>query len=413
MKKLKQILSVSLVYLLLITIAPINDSIAVATEEEIIPQCLQYEKGNLKSVIQSSEGTIISYIGEDKEKLNLSSVISGDLSLLDTIELSNSNIDVDTTFYLSQNGTNVQGTIDTTTIKSLLSHEYAINNKDIFEKLKDLENLDELELYTDELTKNEPNYNYSSGNYNYSNLEDYLNEDIFNSDVIYDSDFLNNLSDSLKDNSIKDLPETKLEFNCDNTYFNIIISGKNSKVIFYNILKQALCIITPEGYSIYPIDSLSDIIITNNYLYGYDKSNKQYKKYSLENNKVNLINEFDKNIIDITKDNYNNIWVLKNSNGKKYICKLENNALVSKYQVADFMEKIYVYDDERIIASGDEGFTIIKKIEDTILPNNNKNNAKSNNGKLPQTGAPFNTVSLSMISLISIALGSIIIKKYK
>lgn len=406
MKRLKQILSVSLVYLLLITIAPINDTIAVATEEESIPQCLQYEKGNLKSVIQSSDGTMLSYIGEDKEKLILSSVIGGELSLLDTIELNNSNIDVNSTFYLSQNGTNVQGTVDITTIKSLLSHEYAINKEEILEKLKDLENLDEL-------INNEPNYNYPSENYNYSNFEDYLDEDIFNSDVICDSDFLNNFSDLLKDDNIKELPEMKLEFNCDNIYFNIIIDGKNSKVTFYNTISQALYIITPEGYSIYPIDSLSDITITNNYIYGYDKSNKQYKKYSFENNQITLINEFDKNIIDITKDNYGNIWALKNSNGKKYICKLENDELILKYQVADFMEKIYVYDDERIITSGNEGFTIVKKVDNKILPNNNTNSTKSDNRKLPQTGSPFNTRSLSMISLISIALGSIIIKKSK
>ena len=65
MKRFKQILSVSLVYLLLITIAPINGTIAVAAEEENIPQYLQYEKGQLKSVVQSNDGTIISYIGSN------------------------------------------------------------------------------------------------------------------------------------------------------------------------------------------------------------------------------------------------------------------------------------------------------------------------------------------------------------
>lgn len=415
MKRFKQILSVSLVYLLLITIAPINGTIAVAAEEENISQYLQYEKGQLKSIVQSNDGTVIYYIGDDKDKLILSSVSEGELSLLDTIELSNSNLDSDNTFYLTQDGTNIQGTIDATTIKSLLSHQYAINKEEILEELKDLYDLDQLEAFTDELTNNESNYNYPSANYNYSNLDDYLNEDIFNSDVIYDSDFLNNISDSLKDNSIKDLPETKLEFNCDDTYFNIIVSGKNSKVIFYNTLKQALCIITSEGYSIYPMNSLSDITVTNNYIYGYDKSSKQYKKYSIENNQVKLISEFDKSIIDLTKDSYNNIWALKNDNGKKYICKLENDNLILKYQVADFMKKIYVYNDERIIVSGDEGFSIVKKINKDTLSDSNItiNDTKSNNGKLPKTGSPFNTRSLSMISLISIALGSIIIKKSK
>ena len=70
------------------------------------------------------------------------------------------------------------------------------------------------------------------------------------------------------------------------------------------------------------MDSLSDITLTNDYIYGYDKSSKQYKKYSIENNQVKLISEFDKSIIDLTKDSYNNIWALKNDNGKKYICKL-------------------------------------------------------------------------------------------
>ena len=415
MKRFKQILSVSLVYLLLITIAPINGTIAVAAEEENIPQYLQYEKGQLKSVVQSNDGTIISYIGDDKNKLILSSVSEGELSLLDTIELSNSNLDSDNTFYLTQDGTNIQGTIDATTIKSFLSHQYAINKEEILEELKDLYDLDQLEAFTDELTNYESNYNYPSANYNYSNLDDYLNEDIFNSDVIYDSDFLNNISDSLKDNSIKDLPETKLEFNCDDTYFNIIVSGKNSKVIFYNTLKQALCIITSEGYSIYPMNSLSDITVTNNYIYGYDKSSKQYKKYSIESNQVKLINEFDKSIIDLTKDSYNNIWALKNDNGKKYICKLENDNLILKYQVADFMKKIYVYNDERIIVSGDEGFSIVKKINKDTLSDSNItiNDTKSNNGKLPKTGSPINAKSVAIMSLISIALGSIIIKKYK
>ena len=135
MKRFKQILSVSLVYLLLITIAPINGTIAVAAEEENIPQYLQYEKGQLKSVVQSNDGTIISYIGDDKNKLILSSVSEGELSLLDTIELSNSTVDINNTFYLTQDGTNIQGTIDATTIKSFLSHQYAINKEEILAKL--------------------------------------------------------------------------------------------------------------------------------------------------------------------------------------------------------------------------------------------------------------------------------------
>ena len=79
------------------------------------------------------------------------------------------------------------------------------------------------------------------------------------------------------------------------------------------------------------------------------------------------------------------------------------------------MKKIYVYNDERIIVSGDEGFSIVKKINKDTLSDSNItiNDTKSNNGKLPKTGSPINAKSVAIMSLISIALGSIIIKKYK
>ncbi|WP_294341775.1 hypothetical protein [uncultured Clostridium sp.] len=418
MKKIKQILSLSLVYLLLITIAPIDGIKALAKEEDL-PKCLQYEKGDLKSVVQSNEGTIISYVGDDKEKLILSSVIEDKLSLLDTIDLETSIIDESNNFYFKQDNITAQGTIDATTIKSIFYNEYSKDSE------KFVEELEKLEKYAEELENSEQsdissklNYNCSTisnnefNNYNNSYFNDSLNEYIQNIDKVYDAEVLNSIVDLLCDDSIKELPEMKLEFNYKNTYFNILLSGKNSKVTLYNALKQEFVIITSEGYKIYPTDLLSNITIISNSIYGYDISAKQYKKYIFTESGITLDSKFDKGIIDVTKDTNDNIWALKDIDGKKYICKLENDNMTLKYQVADFMKKLYVYDEDRIIVSGAEGFTIVKKAKEaTPTGNENNNTTKPKTSKLPQTGSPVNTTSLSIMSLIAIAVGTMITKK--
>lgn len=159
---------------------------------------------------------------------------------------------------------------------------------------------------------------------------------------------------------------------------------------------------------------ISNIYVLDDHFYFLDE-NYILNSYSFNGDKYTFDKKYDDAILNFSTDNKGNLWTLKDVNGRRIVCKLENNEFKEKYEVAEDMSALSVYDDNNITVYSYNKFTTINATENTACEttnttdnnnnNNNKNNNKNNLKRLTQTGSPINNKTLLIFASILTTIG--------
>ncbi|CDM67417.1 hypothetical protein CM240_0247 [Clostridium bornimense] len=147
------------------------------------------------------------------------------------------------------------------------------------------------------------------------------------------------------------------------------------------------------------------------YIANYDN---EFNSYTYKNGQITLDKKYTEDIINFSTDKDGNLWILKDVNGRRIVCKLENNEFKEKYEVDGDMYRLSVYDDNNMTAYSYNKFTTINATENngsettntTNTGNTTTNNDKNNSKRLTQTGSPINTKTLLIFASILTTIGS-------
>lgn len=171
----------------------------------------------------------------------------------------------------------------------------------------------------------------------------------------------------------------------------------------------------------------SRIYVIDNHIYIATYDN-EFKSYTYKNGKCTFDKNYTENIINFSNDKDGNLWTLKDVNGRRIVCKLENNEFIEKYEVDKAMYALSVYDDNNMTVYNYNKFTTINATEnnnsettntsdnttDTGATNTNNNeNNKNNSKRLTQTGSPINTKTLLIFASILTTIGGGVFIKRK
>lgn len=118
----------------------------------------------------------------------------------------------------------------------------------------------------------------------------------------------------------------------------------------------------------------------NNYLEEYDISGTEYNK--INSYHVASGQKYKK----CTQDSKGNLWFLKDEDNHRYVCEITNGNAIKKYEVDNFMEELYVYDDNNIVVTSPKGSTIINVKDESKGENTKPGEGSSNNSKEENNG---------------------------
>lgn len=368
MKKIIRNISVLLVYLFVVTLLPTGIFTQSAKAEEDIPKHLEYSDIYVGSVVQYKDKALIAYI--DGNERGLSLFEKGK----ETKKIYEKGI------YRSY----VENSSNNTANLSIYSDEKVEGKNYSFltNEIKDID-IDTGSFIEDEVEKKDIMDKFNN---KYSLSLDSTNDNIYlykkNGVEIYN--FTTGIEDQYKEYAVLNFKNG--EMLVDSGVYTII--DKEGDLWFCN---NDLIIKTKDGnkvgtYSMIDV-APSGVIdgIFNNTLYVVDYINNKARlvTYKISGDKYVKDKEHELiyyNFCNVDYDLNGDVWALLKDEGGNFVCKYENDKFIKKYEVASFMDELYVYDENNIIvSSAQKGMTFINKgtNTDTSIDTNTNNEAKT------------------------------------
>lgn len=399
MEKLKKILAVLMIYFMTVSLVPIGRANMVANAEEMIPKYTRNNYYYFHSVYQNGDKSIVSYgYPQYGNKIGVSMISNGKEKILQQ------NISIYPQIFGDKKGAYYSYKYDNN-----YKLRYKSYNWDT-EELSDYNGNIEIEnQIKDKVSKKFDVKEYSEFNPYYEIICDkngneyvkyscsFLKENNENSYVSFDGIYGNGVDLVVEINEATGGVIGKVFFNNDGAltilrhsysqdtmrYFYEVDKVKNDKLekkgtfTFensknYNYKSVALC----DNRTFFTCNDSEG----NNYLEEYDISGTEYNK----------INSYDvasgQKYKKSTQDSKGNLWLLKDEDNHRYVCKITNGNAIKKYEVDNFMEELYVYDDNNIVVTSPKGSTIINVKDESNGENTKPGEGSSNNSKEENNG---------------------------
>ncbi len=408
MKKFKKALSMIMIYFMAVTLLPSSNFSMIASAEQMVPKYTSNNYSYFSSVYQRGDKTLVAYRqnGENEFKCTVS------LFKDEKEKVIQKDINVYPVFSGIKNKVHYCGRYDYNNY-SAKYNEYDLDA----DKLSDYNGNIEIENQIKErVSKKFDVKQYSKFNPYYEIICDkngneyvkyacvFLKENNENSYASFDGIYGNGVDLIIETNEATGGVIEKVFFNDDGT-LTILRHGynKDSMGYFYEVDKVKNDKIEKKGNFTFENSKNYNYISAatyenrtfftcndsqgNNYLEEYDISGTEYSKINSYN--VASGQRYRK----CTQDSKGNLWILKDEDNHRYICKITNGNATKKYEVDNFMEELYVYDDNNIVVTSPKGSTIINVKDESKGDNTKPGENSSNSSKGENNGTNSNDSS--------------------